>query len=110
MSGHTKGPWFVNKKNNIQVTGNMNVIQTHGDDCLGYHIAYATGWEDNKENAAEAKCNASLIAAAPDLLEALRQLYDMVEDCMYENRRDWKDANHPMSLAKSAISKAKGES
>lgn len=99
MSKHTDGPWFVNRKNNIQVTGNMNVIQTHSNDGLGYHIAYSTGWEDNKETAEESKCNAYLIAAAPDLLEALEGILSAQLLPEYHQK-----------IAKAAIAKAKGES
>ncbi|RKO74397.1 hypothetical protein C5E04_18950 [Pectobacterium parmentieri] len=102
MSKHTEGPWFVNRKNNIQVTGNLNVIQTHTNDGLGYHIAYSTGWGDNKETAEEAKCNAYLIAAAPDLLEAL-------ESILSDAEKGYAAINPPrMAAAKSAIDKAKG--
>ncbi|UYU30318.1 hypothetical protein [Siccibacter colletis] len=67
----TPAPWFVSPKKNIEVTGDMNVIQTNGSNCLGYHIAYACGWTDDSSTSIEATKNAQLIAAAPELLEEL---------------------------------------
>ncbi|TKY81063.1 hypothetical protein R0L47_13540 [Pectobacterium polonicum] len=104
MGKHTPGPWFVNGKESIKVTGNMNVIQTHSSDGLGYHVAYASGWVDDKETAEEARCNANLIASAPDLLEAL-------EGIIADEGRGWAAINPPRTeAAKAAIAKAKGES
>ncbi|MEQ9830607.1 hypothetical protein [Pectobacterium versatile] len=104
MGKHTAGPWFVNGKESIKVTGNMNVIQTHSSDGLGYHVAYASGWVDDKETAEEARCNANLIASAPDLLEAL-------EAIIYEGGTLAYSSSHPVAIAAvAAIARAKGES
>lgn len=52
--------------------------------------------------------DANLIAAAPELLEALRQLRDYVEDVCAVSSSDC-DKEHPLMLATAAINKALGE-
>lgn len=54
------------------------------------------------------QANAKLIAAAPELLEALRQLRDYVEDVCAVSSSDL-DKEHPLMLATAAINKALGE-
>lgn len=54
------------------------------------------------------KNNAKLIAEAPELLEALRQLRDYVEDVCAVSSSDC-DKEHPLMLATAAINKALGE-
>lgn len=55
--------------------------------------------------------NGALMAAAPELLEALRQLRDYVEDTYptKEYGYAWAAESHPMSLARAAITKALGK-
>lgn len=79
----TPGPWFISSKKELVVEGDMNVIQTHGANCLGFHIAYASGWTDDVSTRAEALNNANIIAAAPELLEALREMVAIVKKNSY---------------------------
>ena len=51
--------------------------------------------------------NHQLIAAAPEILEALRQLRDFVEDVIPGNGYP---TDHPLTVANYAIAKALGES
>jgi hypothetical protein len=60
MSGHTKGPWRVSKKPDIYFI--------HGAGCL-----FIADLVNN--NSPEQEANANLVAAAPDLLEALKAIY-----------------------------------
>ena len=63
MSGHTKGPWGSAVNLN---TGAFRIVC--GDGII---IAERSGWPTNE---AQSAANARLIAAAPDLLEALKAL------------------------------------
>jgi hypothetical protein len=52
--------------------------------------------------------NTKLISSAPELLEALRQLRDYVEDVCAVSPEDCHE-DHPLNLANSAIKKALGK-
>ena len=69
--------------------------------CNDAHIVGGDSWTFS---AADKK----LIAAAPELLEALRQLRDYVEDVCAVSSSDC-DKAHPLMLATAAINKALGE-
>ena len=90
---HTCGPW------NYLIGENTHGIHA-GDD--GYvNIAQVNAWrghgnESNEAN--EAKANARLIAAAPELLDALRLVVDTAEIGVW--------AGATIVLAKGAIEKA----
>jgi len=87
---HTPGPWSVGAP-----TGLVNQISIQ--PCIG--VVYGAG--------NEIKANAALIAAAPDLLEALRGTLDFVE--RHSNRWDGAKGRHPMSIvtvARAALAKA----
>lgn len=63
MNTHTKGPWGT-----FQDTDGTNVVYCNGDS-IQRHVCYTSegGVSDD-----EAEANARLIAAAPELLEALK--------------------------------------
>jgi hypothetical protein len=88
---HTPGPWVPRKD-----TGLRWRIQTAGDKgTLAYMTARPAAWAGNFSHG-QIEENAHLIAAAPDLLEALQGL---VENS--EKEDNW-------AKAFSAIKKAKG--
>ena len=70
---HTKGPWKIGKSNI------MTVKEEYGDIRKGYIDIDSDRWgglaicyrHEINESDAECEANAKLIAAAPDLLEAL---------------------------------------
>ena len=75
-------------------------------DTKGRSIASAGGYQSNTESTIdENEANAQLIAAAPDLLEALEAIVGL--DDSIENYQKLCDA---MQSARIAISKARGES
>lgn len=68
-------------------------------------IAFVKDWDGAGE---QPKYDARLLAAAPELLEALRQLRDYVEDVCAVSSDDCHE-DHPLNLANKAIKKALGK-
>jgi len=95
MSGHTPGPWKIGQHLPITSIGWSVTIAEDGSA-----IAYVLG-----DKNPELRANARLIAAAPDLLEALDDaLHQMKQVCPgCEQWIDW-------AQAEAAIARAKGES
>ncbi len=62
---HTKGPWYMNE----HISGWSSVIAPNG-----YAVCDLTDCDNDKDNA-------RLIAAAPELLEALEMVRDADNDC-----------------------------
>ncbi|WP_156410376.1 hypothetical protein [Bosea sp. Root381] len=101
-SKHTEGPWHVEYSPNFRSRGNTHIV-LNGDR---YPAAMVPAWdapEDGEEYAAEeALANARLIAAAPDLYEALKEARGWVvlaEDLCRDNSK-------ALALIDSALSKA----
>jgi hypothetical protein len=94
---HTPGPWQVNFRDDTQVCDADGEVR----GCAP--IAFCKGSHH------EARSNARLIAAAPDLLAALEALRLAREQDKY---RSWEkgapDFNKAEALADDAIAKAKG--
>jgi hypothetical protein len=66
---NTPGPWkAVKGDTNVVCDGAWGDVQEAGDD-----YAIATIWADTDELESDAEANARLIAAAPDLLAALKE-------------------------------------
>ena len=90
----TPGPWKV------------NTIGQHWNNKSLTHIEVTFGMEGERVcDTVYEMADANLIAAAPELLEALRQLRDYVEDVLAVSTEDC-DQQHPLMLATSVISKA----
>ena len=98
MSVHTPGPWQVDPDYPIDVqakVGNQEVCTPFYKGCEGRTISPVTP----VANEEEALANARLIAAAPELLEALEGLVNADSVTMHA----------AMQAAELAITKAKGE-
>jgi len=96
---HTPGPWVVRKWSQLMnIQGNIHQV-TDGDL---YPTAFVPAWDmpgaGEIEGTQEAIANARLIAAAPDLLEALEKIVF-----------DWDGEPEDMIDARAAIAKAKGK-
>lgn len=96
MSGHTKGPWDAG----VSIWNGNEVFTavSRKDTSIITAICGFTGAEDEEESIA----NAHLIAAAPELLEALEQTQSLLERLGLESSDEYQ-ANA------AAIAKAKGE-
>lgn len=105
MSKHTKGPWVVREGaksksvHNLIIEGDMTSVATiHGSvDC-------AVDWY---AGASHLDANANLIAAAPDLLEALLKFREAFVIAAGDKSPFCKLALSPVD---EAIAKARGES
>ena len=97
---HTKGPWTVDVENGIPgIFADDGVVVCYTGEVAGIGKHFQ---RDNCE------ADARLIAAAPDLLEALSHLVDVMTVELSGNRRS--DAHTRIAKARAAIAKAKGES
>ena len=96
MTKHTPAPWTYHISDNCQ-----SEFEIHGDCC---QIGTVERWngDNDEEVMAEAEANAQLIAAAPDLLEALDELLVLTDPDVFGGSLD--DARE---RAASAIAKAR---
>ena len=103
MAKHTKGPWCVDAGHR----GTAWNIDT-ADDQIAIALAQQLVGDDLHQTKRAA--NARLIAAAPDLLEALEVLYNETADYITINHLGDIHHNQSMRAARNAIAKARGES
>ena len=98
---HTQGPWsddHLSQHERATITGGkLRLIKTDG-----VIVAFLPQWLDTPEEASEARANARLIAAAPDLLEALQ----LCRQHMYDHASNTTDGAFDKICA--AIAKATG--
>ena len=101
MSKHTPGPWKVGKTSGWSGT---EVKAIASIAWCAKASSYSSSWGDSQEiSADEALANAHLVAAAPDLLDALEEYHRVANAVPYAQ---WTPAMHK---AQDAIAKAKGK-
>lgn len=110
---HTPGPWFW--KNATATSGKLNTVsvqEIYAD--RGEHIyemvAYTTEnvfGSDTRIGGTDA--NARLIAAAPDLLDALHSALPFVEDALDSQYYKAESVRKVLAQIRAAIAKAMGE-
>lgn len=98
MSKHTPGPWVVDgyeisPKSNMELA-TCSVLPMDWNEGRSRHV-----------HGDESEANAKLIAAAPDLLEALDRLTKWVE-VMAEAQTCEHTGDHPIAIARAALIKA----
>lgn len=101
MSRFTKGPWVADKTSRA-------VGPVSKEDDQSYGMVLPVAWVEFEPEVEIQAANQQLIAAAPELLEALRQLRDYVEDVLAVSTEDC-EPEHPLIRATSVISKALGQ-
>ena len=89
---HTPGPWTVANNSRSILAGSIRINQQAGPAAQSAAVA--------ARNELTLQANAKLIAAAPDMLEALQEV---VEDGLKTNMMEW------IKKANAAIAKAIGE-
>ena len=101
LKEHTPGPWKV--QSNMNPTGDCVILCDKTNAFGNYHIAEVSRGPNYKITDQD-KANARLIAAAPELMKALRYLEEVAIAKVLPN------ASHPaMQQARAAISKATAE-
>ena len=95
---YTPGPWIIYDDSN---DGKTNRIEIAARGKTVAHIYHSVPEEDLP--------NANLIAAAPDLLEALKMGYADTMDYIQRNHLSGSENNHWLVLARAAIAKATGQ-
>lgn len=121
---HTPGPWHARKGDVLNPARSWGVVRLLSKDeceavdgdlsCFGDRsevIAEVYATHDSQDAA-----DARLLAAAPDLLEALKALWGYVEDLQKSNPgylgklclQDYAQLNTALMLAPKAIKKAEG--
>jgi hypothetical protein len=93
MAGHTPGPWTVDPEPNK--AGNLEVCV--GDEAITY---VGCGWSP------EVQANARLIAAAPEMYEALMQIAELDGDC--EQQRFKLTRFQSAQIARAALNQLRG--
>lgn len=103
MSHHTPGPWRFGK-NSDDVVADHPAGQSQDAKSMAYYGGHLV---------AESICshNRSLIAAAPELLEALEELLEEAHEAMRRANDDgaFYDLDADLAQARAAIAKARGE-
>jgi hypothetical protein len=109
LATHTPGPWYVRDEHPEKSTFNVGTIT--GEAYVGeVAVVFRTKLLAEPEHLA----NARLIAAAPDLLAALKELGDWIAGGLQASAEAWPDAKclqHTEELAaraRAAVDKAEG--
>jgi hypothetical protein len=108
---HTQGPWKQVDETIIpwgNETAKVATIEGADDQVVALSILYGP-FIDDINNEAEAEANAALIAAAPEMLEALESALETM--IFYCEQREEDDATDICcNQIRAAIRKARGES
>jgi len=108
---HTPGPWTAHRNSSFWEFGNYDHEHGQiGDVCASQHI-YANGVKLSDGIAEDvAEANAKLIAAAPEMLEALKNIRNAIRTGAVKIVTDQDEAwENAMIKANQVIAKATGE-
>jgi len=96
--GHTPGPWKV-----------VDRLYVWTDDDVGCEVAKVCDENLDDDMVGQADADASLIAAAPELLQRLRECVTWLED-YYDTVSLDDDQSQHLDTARAVIAKAEGRS
>ena len=108
---HTPGPWEQATNERIKGTGWMWIIDSTGALVAKVNTIHQNGQREAHDFAQES-ANAHLIASAPDLLAALENCLQWLENMRYEVPEVMMNAqpeHFGLNQAHTAIKRAKGE-
>lgn len=100
---HTPGPWRLAKND-------PNWIETKNG-----LIAMISDVRGDRNITSRTQANAALIAAAPEMLEALNESYEYIQACFYsgcpdhQDRQPSDDELELLNMIKTTLNKAKGD-
>lgn len=97
---HTPGPWLIEDGDFVYALNNM------GGNIFSCHIQGGFTNDGKRTSQAERSAIARLIAAAPELLKALKRITDQYKALLKDCGLSSKDA---ISSAEAAIAKAEGK-
>ena len=98
MNGHTPGPWKAEQNGDGHATTGLVLAE----DPYGVVATVSRRWQDCETQTADAR----LIAAAPDLLEALKVMTDVAEKAIIASGTDAEFAAIRVAAARAVIAKA----
>jgi len=104
---HTPGPWILDKEYNVKDRQDRMIVI--GSGIFGHDVKSAAFPASSGQFVADddgGESNAALIAAAPDLLEALKECLTVVR---IQNGNLHADTNEIQARAEAAIAKAEGQ-
>lgn len=117
VSKHTPGPWFVD---GVNYDDAISIGAIDPRDGKRFRVAGVHGIDDHCVHCHQSEANVSLIAAAPDLLEALQDALRLMEEQFMKLEWEFgecreieaieKDGDLPSAVikARAAIAKATG--
>ena len=110
MSKHTPGPWHISEELDILYGSKTNPDYDNvvADCTQGFSLNYV----EERGKLEETKANANLIAAAPDMHEALQKMLPIITYVMNRAstpREDWIQLGNALSIGEDAIKKAEGK-
>lgn len=109
----TPGPWWPVYSRHVDIwyvmTGRDDANACHYGDRLGATISSGIGDHTEKRTSGNERENAHLIAAAPDLYEALKESVGFIESIRSTRIEIVADRDRIARLARAALAKARGE-
>jgi hypothetical protein len=107
MSKHTPGPWSVTHFSRLYIGQFVDGAERHDAETASVPLFKTVA--TIVERTGETDANARLIAAAPELLEACKDLVKRLVHCTVRNGTDKEFAEIAVAPYRAIIAKAEGE-